>query len=206
MATPEVHHLFHAPIADHSFSSDKKTLAVARENNVELYQQSGNKFTLSDELKGHEKTVTSVDIAPNSGRIVTCSQGMLWQSPFYYIPYTIPNRCSLYRSQCLRLGANPHRMETYSGPSPNQPCRNLCALVPIGAEVRRRLRRSSDCSLLLRGGERLVDLEAHQEAYSQYYYNPGMAPELRPAGSRIDRFSRPSLLKLHQGYRYPPGA
>ncbi|KAJ5709890.1 hypothetical protein N7493_009482 [Penicillium malachiteum] len=75
MATPQVHHLFHAPIADHSFSSDKQTLAVARENNVELYQSSGNKFALSDELKGHEKTVTSVDIAPNSGRIVTCSQG-----------------------------------------------------------------------------------------------------------------------------------
>ncbi|CAG7928162.1 unnamed protein product [Penicillium olsonii] len=74
MSTPQVHHLFHAPIADHSFSTDKQTLAVARENNVELYQQSGNKFALSDELKGHEKTVTSVDIAPNSGHIVTCSQ------------------------------------------------------------------------------------------------------------------------------------
>lgn len=75
MAAPQVHHLFHAPIADHSFSTDRKTLAVARDNNVELYQASGSKFTLSDELKGHEKTVTSVDIAPNSGRIVTCSQG-----------------------------------------------------------------------------------------------------------------------------------
>ncbi|KAL4961454.1 WD40 repeat domain-containing protein [Aspergillus stella-maris] len=74
MATPEAHHLFHNPIADHSFSSDKSTLAVARENNVELYQKSGSKFSLTDELKGHEKTVTSVDIAPNSGRIVTCSQ------------------------------------------------------------------------------------------------------------------------------------
>ncbi|KAJ5477244.1 hypothetical protein N7539_007388 [Penicillium diatomitis] len=74
MAVPQVHHLFHAPIADHSFSSDRQTLAVARDNNVELYQSSGNKFTLSDELKGHDKTVTSVDIAPNSGRIVTCSQ------------------------------------------------------------------------------------------------------------------------------------
>ncbi|KAL3457774.1 putative actin-related protein 2/3 complex subunit 1A [Aspergillus heterothallicus] len=74
MATPEIHHLFHNPIADHSFSSDKTTLAVARDNNVELYQKSGNKFSLTDELKGHEKIVTSVDIAPNSGRIVTCSQ------------------------------------------------------------------------------------------------------------------------------------
>ncbi|KAL4900603.1 hypothetical protein BDW74DRAFT_170774 [Aspergillus multicolor] len=74
MATAEAHHLFHAPIADHSFSSDKSILAVARENHVELYQKTGSKFSLTDELKGHEKTVTSVDIAPNSGRIVTCSQ------------------------------------------------------------------------------------------------------------------------------------
>lgn len=73
---PEVHHLFHRSIADHSFSADRQTLAVARENNVELYRRSGNKFTLQDELKGHDKTVTSVDIAPTSGRIVTCSQGL----------------------------------------------------------------------------------------------------------------------------------
>ncbi|KPI39743.1 Actin-related protein 2/3 complex subunit 1 [Cyphellophora attinorum] len=74
MAAPEIHHLFHAPIADHSFSADRRTLAVVRDNNVELYAQSGNKFTLKDELKGHDKTVTGVDIAPNSGMIVTCSQ------------------------------------------------------------------------------------------------------------------------------------
>ncbi|KAI4222776.1 MAG: hypothetical protein L6R36_005905 [Xanthoria steineri] len=71
---PEVHHLFHRSIADHSFSADKQTLAVARENNVELYQRSGTKFMLQDELKGHDKTVTGVDIAPQTGRIVTCSQ------------------------------------------------------------------------------------------------------------------------------------
>ena len=75
MAAPEVHHLFHDPVADHSFSEDKQTLAVARETNVELYGRSGSKFALKDELKGHEKTVTSVDIAPTSGMIVTCSQG-----------------------------------------------------------------------------------------------------------------------------------
>lgn len=73
---PEVHHLFHRSIADHSFSADRQTLAVARENNVELYRRSGTKFTLQDELKGHDKTVTSVDIAPTTGRIVTCSQGL----------------------------------------------------------------------------------------------------------------------------------
>ena len=75
MAAPEVHHLFHHPIADHSFSADRQTLAVARDNNVELYNRSGGKFALQDELKGHDKTVTGVDIAPSTGRIVTCSQG-----------------------------------------------------------------------------------------------------------------------------------
>ena len=74
MAAPEVHHLFHHPIADHSFSSDKSTLAVARDNNAELYTRQGNKFVLSDSLTGHEKTVTGVDISPHTGRIVTCSQ------------------------------------------------------------------------------------------------------------------------------------
>jgi WD40 repeat protein len=75
MVAPEVHHLFHHPIADHSFSADRQTLAVARENNVDLYAKSGSGFKLQDELTGHDKTVTGVDIAPNSGKIVTCSQG-----------------------------------------------------------------------------------------------------------------------------------
>lgn len=78
MPGPEVHHLFHHPIADHSFSADRSTLAVARENNVELYGKSGSNFKLQDELRGHDKLVTGVDIAPQSGRIVTCSQGKIW--------------------------------------------------------------------------------------------------------------------------------
>lgn len=76
MAAPQVHHLFHAPIADHSFSADRQTLAIARDSTIELYGPTGNSFKLKDELKGHDKTVTSVDIAPKSGRIVSCSQGM----------------------------------------------------------------------------------------------------------------------------------
>lgn len=78
MAPPEVHHLFNHPIADHSFSADRATVAVARENNVELYERSGNSFHLQDELRGHDKLVTGIDIAPNSGKIVTCSQGGLF--------------------------------------------------------------------------------------------------------------------------------
>ncbi|KAF2759405.1 actin-related protein-like protein 2/3 complex subunit 1A [Pseudovirgaria hyperparasitica] len=71
---PEVHHLFHHSIADHSFTPDRNTVAVTRDNNVELYVKSGKSFSLKDELRGHDKTVTGVDIAPNSGKIVTCAQ------------------------------------------------------------------------------------------------------------------------------------
>lgn len=90
MAAPEVHHLFHNPIADHSFSADRSTLAIARDSTVELYGKAGNAFKLQDELKGHDKTITSLDIAPNSGRIVSCSQdrnALVWEpSPQGYKP------------------------------------------------------------------------------------------------------------------------
>lgn len=98
MGAPEVHHLFHNPIADHSFSADHATLAVARDSTVELYGKVGNAFKLKDQLKGHDKLVTSVDIAPNSGRIVTCSQdrnGLVWEpSPQGYKPTLVLLRIS----------------------------------------------------------------------------------------------------------------
>ncbi|KAI0138371.1 WD repeat domain-containing protein [Xylariaceae sp. FL1272] len=90
MASPEVHHLFHRPIADHSFSADRNTLAVTKDAAVELYERAGPGFKLHDTLNGHDKTVTSVDIAPASGRIVTCSQdrnALVWEpSPTGYKP------------------------------------------------------------------------------------------------------------------------
>jgi len=82
MATPEVNLLFHQPIADHSFSADRSLLAVTKDTSVELYEKHGHGYTLKDELKGHDKVVTSVDIAPNSGKIVTCSQdrnALVWE-------------------------------------------------------------------------------------------------------------------------------
>jgi actin related protein 2/3 complex subunit 1A/1B len=98
MATPEIHHLFHGPIADHSFSADRQTLAVARDSSVELYGRSGNTYKLQDELKSHDKLVTSVDVAPKSGRIVTCSQdrnALVWEpSPTGYKPTLVLLRIS----------------------------------------------------------------------------------------------------------------
>ena len=110
MSDPEVHHLFHHPIADHSFSADRQTLAVARDNNVELYHRSGSKFTLKDELKGHDKTVTGVDIAPRSGMIVTCSQGAQHHSQ------PVINSKNIYRSKCLCMGTITFGLETNSRP------------------------------------------------------------------------------------------
>ncbi|CAD6504016.1 BgTH12-05754 [Blumeria graminis f. sp. triticale] len=88
MVATETYQLFHRPIADHAFSADRQTLAVARDINVELYGRHGKEFKLKEELKGHDKTVTSLDIAPSSGRIVTCSQdrnALVWEpSPTGY--------------------------------------------------------------------------------------------------------------------------
>ncbi|TGZ85085.1 putative actin-related protein 2/3 complex subunit 1A [Ascodesmis nigricans] len=74
MSAAEVNLLFHQRIADHSFSADGQLLAVTRDSRVQLYKRSGKTLALSDELTGHDKTITAVDIAPNSGKIVTCSQ------------------------------------------------------------------------------------------------------------------------------------
>lgn len=129
MSGPEVHHLFHHPIGDHSFSADRQTLAVARDNNVELYNRSGSKFNLQDELKGHDKTVTGVDIAPRSGMIVTCSQGArILPLPLQFTKY-------ISRSKRLRVGALIFRLETNPSPSSHQPSRYIRALVSIREEV-----------------------------------------------------------------------
>ena len=103
MASPEVHHLFHHPIADHSFSSDRQTLAVAKDTVVDLYKRSAGKLTHVDELKGHDKTVTGVDIAPTTGRIVTCSQGKR-RVVLIDEPLAIMADMDSTRSKCICMG------------------------------------------------------------------------------------------------------
>ena len=145
MSAPEVHLLFHHPIADHSFSADRNVLAVARDNNVELYKRSANKFNLQDELKGHDKTVTSVDIAPETGRIVTCSQGaMLYR--MFLLRVLQANR--LLRPKRIRLGAVAIGLEAHLGSFANKSSCNLCSLVSFGTKVRGRIWSTSDCGLL----------------------------------------------------------
>ncbi|KAF2740525.1 structural constituent of cytoskeleton [Polyplosphaeria fusca] len=118
MSPPEVHHLFHHPIADHSFSADRQTLAVAKENNIELYQRAGGKFQLKDELTGHDKTVTGVDIAPNTGKIVTCSQdrnAYVWEpSPEGWKPTLVLLRINR-AATCVRWAPSETKFAVGSG-------------------------------------------------------------------------------------------
>ncbi|KAF1360219.1 structural constituent of cytoskeleton [Lizonia empirigonia] len=118
MAAPEVHHLFHHPIADHSFSADRQTLAVARDNNVDLYARAGSGFKLQDELTGHDKTVTGVDIAPNSGKIVTCSQdrnAYVWEpSPQGWKPTLVLLRINR-AATCVRWAPSETKFAVGSG-------------------------------------------------------------------------------------------
>ncbi|KAI1004632.1 Actin-related protein 2/3 complex subunit 1 [Podosphaera aphanis] len=116
--SPEVHHLFHHPISDHAFSADRMTLAVARDTSVELYGREGKEFKLKDELKGHDKLVTGIDIAVNSGRIVTCSQdrnALVWEpSPTGYKPTLVLLRINR-AATCVRWSPSETKFAVGSG-------------------------------------------------------------------------------------------
>lgn len=113
---------------------------------------------------------------------------------------------SINRPQCLCLGTDPLRLEAYPGPPAYQPCRYICSLVSLGAEIRRWLWSPRYRRLLLRGGERLVDLEALEEAHPEYHHDSCMAPELSATCCWLYRLPRARLLQLYQGYRYPSRA
>ncbi|CAH2352275.1 actin-related protein 2/3 complex subunit 1 [[Candida] railenensis] len=80
--SPTIYQLGHLPIKEHVFSPDRKTLAITKANTVELYDVSSARPQLITTLKGHDKTVTSVDISPDGSRILTCSQdrnALVWE-------------------------------------------------------------------------------------------------------------------------------
>lgn len=118
MAPPQVHHLFHKPIADHSFSADHSTLAVARDTHIELYTKNTAGFQLNDKLTGHDKTVTGVDIAPNSGKIVTCAQdrnAYVWEpSPEGWKPTLVLLRLNR-AATCVRWSPSEAKFAAGSG-------------------------------------------------------------------------------------------
>lgn len=74
MAT-QVHHLSLSPLTAHAFNADRSKVAVSpNSNQVHIYATSAAGWTLEHVLEEHDKLVTGIDWAPNSNRIVTCSQ------------------------------------------------------------------------------------------------------------------------------------
>lgn len=75
MSSPIVHHLSFGPLTAHAFNADRSQVAVCpNSNEVQIYSLSGSSWTLTSTLTEHDKIVTSIDWAPASNRIVTCSQ------------------------------------------------------------------------------------------------------------------------------------
>jgi actin related protein 2/3 complex, subunit 1A/1B len=76
MAAIETHQfLVGTPITSHSFNKSKTSVAIVPNNNqVQIYDKVGSSFQLKHTLPDHDKLVTCVDWAPQTNRIVTCSQ------------------------------------------------------------------------------------------------------------------------------------
>lgn len=78
VADCSINQLVAGPISAHSYNKDRSQLAVCPAESSELLifkrQGQNSKWALAHSLKGHDKPITSVDWAPNTNRIVTCSQ------------------------------------------------------------------------------------------------------------------------------------
>ncbi|KAJ3512099.1 hypothetical protein NLJ89_g3719 [Agrocybe chaxingu] len=80
---PEIFTLAQAPVTCHSFSADRSQIAVSlNSNDAQILSRQGNEWVSTVTLSEHDKLITSIDWAPNSNRIVTCSQdrnAYVWQ-------------------------------------------------------------------------------------------------------------------------------
>jgi actin related protein 2/3 complex subunit 1A/1B len=117
MSTPKTFQFSHSPIHSHCFSEDRKTLAITKENTVEIYDVSGP-ATLIATLKDHDKTVTAVDISIH-GRIVTCSQdrnAIVWEplSDGSYKPTLVLLRINR-SATCVKWSPNGFKFAVGSG-------------------------------------------------------------------------------------------
>lgn len=71
----QVHQLSFSPLTAHAFNADRSKVAVSpNSNQVHIYAASAGGWSLEHVLSEHDKLVTGIDWAPNSNRIVTCSQ------------------------------------------------------------------------------------------------------------------------------------
>lgn len=107
----------HLPVHSHCFSQDRKTLAITREEAVEIYNVSSTPKLIAT-LKDHDKTVTAVDISIH-GRIVTCSQdrnAIVWEplSDGTYKPTLVLLRINR-SATCVKWAPNGYKFAVGSG-------------------------------------------------------------------------------------------
>lgn len=82
---PQVFHLSFSPLTAHAFNADRSRVAVCENSSdVTIYRRAGTAAGWEREatLTEHDKLVTSIDWAPKSDRLVTCSQdrnAYVWQ-------------------------------------------------------------------------------------------------------------------------------
>lgn len=116
---PQVFQFSHLPVHSHAFSQDRQTLAISKENDVEIYNVSNPKSPkLIATLKDHDKTVTAVDISIH-GRIVTCSQdrnAIVWEplSDGSYKPTLVLLRINR-AATCVKWAPNGFKFGVGSG-------------------------------------------------------------------------------------------
>ncbi|TFL06267.1 WD40-repeat-containing domain protein [Pterulicium gracile] len=83
MPASEIYTIAQAPVTCHAFNADRSQVAVSlNSTDVQILTKKGKDWVATDVLKEHDKTITSIDWAPNSNRIVTSSQdrnAYVWQ-------------------------------------------------------------------------------------------------------------------------------
>eukprot|EP00795_Rhopilema_esculentum_P008924 gene8924-16550_t len=73
MPGKDVFELVQCPVTCHAFNSDRSRVAISpNDQTVIIFKKIGNKWEKEAVLDEHQQTVTSVDWAPNSNRIVSC--------------------------------------------------------------------------------------------------------------------------------------
>lgn len=75
MSAPDAYNIAQVPLTAHAFSPDRSALALStNSNDAQIYAKDGYDWQPISTLKQHDKLVTSIDWAPTTDRIVTCSQ------------------------------------------------------------------------------------------------------------------------------------
>ncbi|WFC99165.1 ARP2/3 actin-organizing complex subunit Sop2 [Malassezia yamatoensis] len=71
----QVHQLSYSPLTAHAFNADRSKVAVSpNSNEILIYAQTHDGWRLEHSLIEHDKLVTGIDWAPDTNRIVSCSQ------------------------------------------------------------------------------------------------------------------------------------